>query len=46
HVRFQETVPGAKKQDHVTIEGVGHFLQEQAPDALASAVCKFMADNP
>ena len=45
HVRFQETVPGAKKQKHVTIEGVGHFLQEQAPDALASAVLKFMADN-
>ena len=46
HQRFQETVPGAKGQAHVTIEGVGHFLQEQAPDALASAVLKFMADNP
>ncbi len=45
HVRFQETVPGAKDQNHVTIEGAGHFLQEQAPEALASAVLKFMADN-
>ena len=46
HVRFQETVPGAKGQQHVTIEGVGHFLQEQAPEALASAVVEFMAANP
>ena len=46
YVRFQESVPGAKDQRHVTIEGAGHFLQEQAPDALASAVMTFMADNP
>ncbi len=46
HVRFQETVPGAKNQQHVTIEGAGHFLQEQAPDALAAAALQFMRDNP
>ena len=46
HRRFQESVPGARGQDHVTIEGAGHFLQEDAPDALASAVLKFVADNP
>ena len=46
HVRFQDSVPGAKNQNHVTIEGAGHFLQEQAPDALSSAVLQFMADNP
>ena len=46
HVRFQESVPGAKNQNHVTIEGAGHFLQEQAPDALAAAVLEFMSDNP
>ena len=44
--RFQESVPGARGQDHVTIEGAGHFLQEDAPDVLASAVLKFVADNP
>ena len=44
--RFQESVPGARGQDHVTIQGAGHFLQEDAPDALASAVLKFVADNP
>jgi haloalkane dehalogenase len=46
HVRFQESVPGAKNQDHVTIEGVGHFLQEQAPAALSEAVIEFIKNNP
>ena len=46
HVRFQKTVPGAKAQKHVTIEGAGHFLQEQKPRELANAVMQFMADSP
>ena len=46
HVRFQESVPGAKNQDHVTIEGAGHFLQDQAPVALSEAVIEFIKDNP
>jgi len=46
HVRFQQSIPGAKNQNHVTIKGAGHFLQEQAPQPLAGAVLKFMADNP
>ena len=44
--RFQESVPGARDQAHVTIEGAGHFLQEEKPDELAAAVLTFMADNP
>jgi len=46
HVRFQKTVPGAKNQQHVTIEGAGHFLQEQDPAALVTAALQFMRDNP
>ena len=46
HVRFQETIPGARRQQHVTIVGAGHFLQEEKPDELASAVLQFIADNP
>ncbi len=46
HVRFQESVPGAAGQPHVTIEGAGHFLQEQAPEPLTSAVLAFMRANP
>ena len=46
HVRFQESIPGARRQKHVTIVGAGHFLQEEKPDELASAVLQFIADNP
>ena len=46
HVRFQETVPGAKGQRHPTIAGAGHFLQEQKPAELAAAVLQFIDDNP
>ncbi|MDP6377155.1 MAG: haloalkane dehalogenase [Pseudomonadales bacterium] len=46
HVRFQERVPGARGQAHVTIEGAGHFLQEQAPEQLAQVVLGFIADTP
>ncbi len=38
HRRFQAEVPGARGRDHVTIRGAGHFVQEDAGDALARAV--------
>ena len=44
--RFRVDVPGTRNQRHVTIEGAGHFLQEDKPDELATAVLTFMADNP
>jgi haloalkane dehalogenase len=34
---FQERVPGAKDQPHVTLGG-GHFLQEDSPDAIAAVI--------
>ncbi len=46
HVRFQQSVPGAKGQEHVTIEGVGHFLQEEAGEEFAAAIVKFCRANP
>ena len=46
HVRFQKEVPGSQGQEHVTIEGGGHFLQEDKGPEFAKAVIKFMADNP
>lgn len=45
HVRFQQSVPGAESQPHITIKGAGHFLQEQAPETLAQATLKLIADN-
>ena len=35
---FQERVPGAKGQPHRTIEGAGHFLQEDAGEQLGRAI--------
>jgi haloalkane dehalogenase len=39
---FQERVPGAKGQPHTTIEGGGHFLQEDRGPELAKVVIDFI----
>ncbi|NWG46236.1 MAG: haloalkane dehalogenase [Alphaproteobacteria bacterium] len=43
HRAFQEEVPGAKGQPHVTIAGGGHFLQEDKPEELAELINGFIA---
>ncbi len=40
---FQNLVPGAKGQPHTTIEGAGHFLQEDRGEELARVIVDFMA---
>jgi haloalkane dehalogenase len=40
---FQRSVPGAKGQAHATIEGGGHFLQEDRGEVLARVVVGFLA---
>jgi haloalkane dehalogenase len=40
---FQRRVPGAQGQAHTTIEGAGHFLQEDAGEELARVVADFVA---
>jgi haloalkane dehalogenase len=42
HRVFQERVPGAKDQPHTTIEGGGHFLQEDKGPELATVVLDFI----
>ncbi|RBP49793.1 haloalkane dehalogenase [Arenicella xantha] len=42
---FQNMVPGAAKQQHVTIIDGGHFLQEDKGEELAGVIVKFVADN-
>ena len=39
---FQSAVPGAAGQPHVTIEGGGHFLQEDKGVELAQAIVEFV----
>lgn len=43
---FEERVPGAHGQRHVTIRGAGHFLQEDKGEEVAAEVLRFIADNP
>jgi haloalkane dehalogenase len=39
---FQQRVPGATGQPHVTIEHAGHFLQEDQPDQIADVLHRFI----
>jgi haloalkane dehalogenase len=39
---FLDVVPGCRDQKHVTIEGAGHFLQEDRGERLAEAVIEFI----
>jgi haloalkane dehalogenase len=39
-------VPGAAGRDHVTLEGAGHFLQEDRGAELADVVARFVEDTP
>jgi len=39
---FQAIVPGAQGRAHVTLEGGGHFLQEDLPGPLAKTVIDFV----
>ncbi|MBA1145952.1 haloalkane dehalogenase [Ectothiorhodospiraceae bacterium WFHF3C12] len=39
---FQKLIPGAQGQNHVTMNGAGHFLQEDVGPELARTVLSFM----
>ncbi len=43
--RFQERVPGAKRQKHVTITDAGHFLQEDKPQEVADLLHGFITST-
>lgn len=43
---FRKLVPGAQHDQHVTIEGGYHFLQEDRDPEFAAAVIGFMQANP
>ena len=42
---WQKHVPGARGQHHVTIEGAGHFLQEDKGEELANLLIEFIGTN-
>ncbi len=39
---MRERIPGAAGQPHTTIEGAGHFLQEDQPERFAEVVAAFV----
>ena len=41
--QFIDVVPGTKGQPHMTIEGGGHFLQEDRGEELATVIADFIA---
>jgi len=43
---FIREVPGAAGQPHTTIEGGGHFLQEDRGPELAGVIAGFIAATP
>jgi haloalkane dehalogenase len=43
---LQSQVPGAAGMPHLTIEGAGHFLQEDSGTALADVVAHFIEGTP
>jgi haloalkane dehalogenase len=40
---LQETAPGAAGRPHVTIEGAGHFVQEEKGEELGAIIADFVA---
>ena len=40
---MRERIPGARGQSHVTVQGGGHFLQEDCADELVRVVAGFLA---
>jgi len=44
-VPWQESVPGAKNQEHVKIKNAGHFLQEDKGPELADILIAFVRDK-
>ncbi len=42
---FQERIPGAQGQPHITTEGGGHFLQEDCSPQLAKTIIDFIAST-
>jgi haloalkane dehalogenase len=39
---FRERIPGASGQDHTTIGGAGHFVQEQQGEHLGRVIADFV----
>ncbi|MGH8997824.1 MAG: haloalkane dehalogenase [Acidimicrobiia bacterium] len=43
---LRQRIPGCRNQEHTTITGAGHFLQEDRGPELAEVIARFIAANP
>ena len=43
---LQQRIPGAAGQAHTTIEGAGHFIQEDKGEELARTIVDFIRATP
>ncbi len=43
---IKQLIPGAQGQPHTTIEGGGHFLQEDKGAELAEVINRFISSTP
>ena len=43
--RFLERIPGTQGQPHTTIKGGGHFIQEDKPEELSTAIADFVGST-
>ena len=44
--QFHKNIPGCEGQPHTTVEGGGHFLQEDCPEELSKIIVDFCACLP
>ncbi len=42
---FQQKIPGAKNQKHITIKDAGHFVQEDKGEEWAEAIIQFIKET-
>lgn len=40
--KFRDVVPGTRGMPHVTVQGAGHFIQEDRPEELSGIIAEFV----